>query len=104
MRPFLRTAILGLVGGIAALIITIISFAILEHGSAIRHAADTCFAILNAPLEALLKGTSLGRDLEKEQNFLKSMIILALWWGILGSLIAILINSVLNIVHKSWRR
>ena len=92
MRSFLRTSIFGVMGGIGILIVEVLLLAFLDRDSAIRHAVNYCFTMFDAPLESLLKETTLGRNLRQDQDPLKTILLLSLWWGVLGICVAVLVR------------
>ena len=95
MKSFFRATILGLAAGISILIVVV-----LDRGSAVRHVVDNCFTAVNTPLGAFLAGTTLEQNLRQAQDPLKTILVLGLWWGILGTLIAVVAHSIYRVARR----
>jgi hypothetical protein len=104
MKLFLRTSIFGATGGIGILIVEVLLLIFLDRDSAIRHTVDCCFTMLSDPLEGLLKQTTLGRDLRQSQDLLKTILLLSLWWGVLGIFVAMLVRYGSTLISFWFRK
>jgi hypothetical protein len=62
--------------------------------------AGKAFDVVNWPLAFLLRNTSYGQSAWGDGNPDQAVLLLGLWWGCLGVVLALLLSSALGIGRK----